>query len=235
MNHRAFRPRQPGFSAAWREERLCSLSSPESTTFFRSGEKLSPRFQAVFSRREERLCSPSLSKSTTFFVSQNFSFCRPKSFSSIAGSGYAPPCSQGQQLFSLSQNFPFRPNQVVFLNREEWLCSPPLHLSTAFCILRKIRWRNVSIPCREECNIRRQHLSVNEKPIFLSFSRQKPRLASFCTHFPIASNTPRGTLFFPCHSSPIKGCWQSAPKPKEATPGTATDRARPFSSHILLI
>ena len=53
--------------AAWREERLCPLSFPESTTFFTFRESFSRRPSVVFPRREERLCSPLLSKSTTFF------------------------------------------------------------------------------------------------------------------------------------------------------------------------
>ena len=53
--------------SARREERLCSLSFPESTTFFRFAKSFSRRPSVVFSRREERLCSLLLSKSTTFF------------------------------------------------------------------------------------------------------------------------------------------------------------------------
>ena len=55
--------------AAWREERLCPLSFPESTTFFSFRESFSRRPSVVFSRREERLCPLLLSKSTTFFRS----------------------------------------------------------------------------------------------------------------------------------------------------------------------
>ena len=88
--------------AAWREERLCPLSFPESTTFFRFAKVFRGDRQSFFSRREERLCSPSLSKSTTFFRFMKLSFHRGASrFSSIARSVYAPLCFRSQQLFSV--------------------------------------------------------------------------------------------------------------------------------------
>ena len=89
--------------AAWREERLCPLSFPESTTSFRFAKVFRGDRQSFFSRREERLCSPLLSKSTTFFHFVKLSFhCEAKSFSSIARSVYAPLCFRSQQLFSVS-------------------------------------------------------------------------------------------------------------------------------------
>ncbi|MDD3684242.1 MAG: hypothetical protein PHW09_10260, partial [Desulfovibrio desulfuricans] len=88
--------------AAWREERLCPLSFPESTTFFRFAKVFRGDRQSFFSRREERLCSPSLSKSTTFFPFRK-TFASPwsQSFSPIARSIYAPLRFRSQQLFSV--------------------------------------------------------------------------------------------------------------------------------------
>ena len=67
---------------------------------------VSPWSQSYFFNREERLCSPLLSKSTTFFRFVKLSFHRGASrFSSIARSGYAPPCSTSQPLICILAKF----------------------------------------------------------------------------------------------------------------------------------
>ena len=89
--------------AAWREERLCPLSFPESTTFFRFAKVFRGDRQSFFSRREERLCSPLLSKSTTFFRFVKLSFHREASrFLQSRGAFMLPSA------FEVNNFFPFR-------------------------------------------------------------------------------------------------------------------------------
>ena len=91
--------------AAWREERLCPLSFPESTTFFRFAKVFRGDRQSFFSRREERLCSPLLSKSTTFFRFVKLSFHREASrFLQSRGAFMLPFASGVNRYFRFREN-----------------------------------------------------------------------------------------------------------------------------------
>ena len=92
--------------AAWREERLCPLSFPESTTFFRFAKVFRGDRQSFFSRREEHLCSPSLSKSTTFFRSVKLPFHRGASrFLQSRGAFMLPFAFEVNNFFPFHETF----------------------------------------------------------------------------------------------------------------------------------
>ena len=92
--------------ATWREVRLCPLSFPESTTFFRFAKVFRGDRQSFFSRREEGLCSPLLSKSTTFFHFVKLSFHREASrFLQSRGAFMLPFAFEVNNFFSFRETF----------------------------------------------------------------------------------------------------------------------------------
>ena len=99
--------------AAQREERLCSLSSLKSTTFFRFAKVFRGDRQSFFSRREERLCSTSLQESTVFFVSAKFYFAcvSVNRFPSSRGAFMLHPAPQVNHFFCFRQ-INFRKQQL---------------------------------------------------------------------------------------------------------------------------
>ena len=87
--------------AAWREERLCPLSFPESTTFFSFRESFFAATVSRFSQGARSVYAPLCFRSQQlFFHFVKLSFHREaKLFSSIARSVYAPLRFRSQQLF----------------------------------------------------------------------------------------------------------------------------------------
>ena len=179
--------------SARREERLCSLSFPESTTFFRFAKVFRGDRQS-FSQGARSVYAPLCFRSQQLFPFRE-TFVSPwsQSFSSIARSFYAPPRSTSQPLICILAKF------------AATQCVDP--------VTREKHFKQTHLPCQHK-NHFFTDIQAKPRPGLISGAfPAPPKLRAPPTHCQFSSSSQCSPLGTPMATSqPLHGCSESTPK-----------------------